>query len=373
MNLREKFSLIRDLAAVKLRAARSSQRTGTLIVRLDRIGDFALYAPFAHCGITPGEKTYFLVNSLWADLCAKLFPQTEVISLDPGRFLRESAYRSQMLEQITSLQIKRLLQPRFYRELLVEEMIAAAAAPEERFQFAVTPLHLHCRLLKLYTSSQASELEFLPHEHELQRNLRFAQKIDPAFAMKNPWRQLPFEVPGALAEKEYICVFPGSGKGPYCCWPAEKWCTLLRRFKSEQILICGTPAEKEAMEFIAAHSSPEKCRVVSDLSLPEFAAVTAHARCVVGNDTGGIHLAAMAGVPSLAISGRGQPGWFLPYPDNALPPGCVRPLVATTPCACENCFWRCNRLKEGICQCIDDISVDQVFGLMEDNNFSALR
>ena len=126
------------------------------------------------------------------------------------------------------------------------------------------------------------------------------------------------------------------------------------------------------MDHIAAHTK-NPCCVVSDLSLTQFAAVTAHARCAVGNDTGGIHLAAMAGVPALAISGRGQPGWFLPYPPRALPPGSVPPIVVTTPCQCENCFWRCQHLRNGICKCIDDITVGQVLEVMEENNFSALR
>ena len=277
-----------------------------------------------------------------------------------------------MLKQIAALKVRRVLQPRFYREVLVEEIISAAAAPKECVRFAATPLHLQYKLLKYYSSSQAVELEYIQGEHELERNFRFARKCDPRFTMKNPWLDFSEQPPENFKSKEYICIFPGSGKGPGCCWQAEKWSSLLNNLPDSRFLICGTPAEKEMMDFIAGDSAAD-CRVVSHLTLTQFAALTAHARCVIGNDTGGIHLAAMSGVPAAAISGRGQPGWFLPYPEKALPPGCTPPLTVTTPCQCENCFWRCRHLSKGICKCIDDISVSQVLDAMEANNFSALR
>ena len=373
MKWHTRLSLLRDLAAVRYFRKSSSEKSGTLIVRLDRIGDFALYAPFAHSGMYPGEKTYFLVNSLWAELCTALFPECEVIPLDPRTFLQSGSYRAKMLKQIAALKVKRVLQPRFYRELLLEGMITAAATPDECFQFAATPLHLQYPLLKYLASSGAMELEYLPGEHELQRNLRFAQKCVSSFELKNPWLNHPFEVPEKFKTEEYLCVFPGSGKGSYCCWPLERWSALLNSVKIPRILICGTAAEKEFMESIAANVSGKNCSVVHNVSLLEFAGIVSRARCTIGNDTGGIHLSAMSGVPSLAISGRGQPGWFLPYPEISLPPGCVSPLVVTTPCSCENCFWRCTHLHNGICRCIDDISVAQVLETMEENNFSALR
>ena len=372
MKLRDKFFLLRDLAAVKLRHASAAPRSGTLVIRLDRIGDFALYAPFAHAARIPGEKTYFLVNSLWAELCTKLFPEAEIIPLAPQLFLRDRTYRGQMLKQVAALNVKRVLQPRFYRELLIEEMLCAAAAPERCIQFAATPQHLQYSLLKHCSSPRAIELEYIPGEHELERNLRFAKKCDPNFELKNPWLDFSAELPENFTPEKYICIFPGSGKGSYCCWQNEKWSALLDKLKNIPFLICGTPAEKEMMDSIASHTKAQ-CRVLSTLSLTQFAAVTAKASCVIGNDTGGIHLAAVAGVPALAISGRGQPNWFLPYPDKALPPGSLPPVTVTNPCQCENCFWRCQHLTKGICRCIDSISVRQVLEAMEENNFSALR
>ena len=373
MTAKEKFLLLRDLLKVKISFPSSSQRSGTLVVRLDRIGDFALYAPFAAAGQKEGEKTYFLVNELWAELCRKLFPEAKIISLSPGRFMQDALYRNALLKQIAALKVRKVLQSRFYRELFVEEMITLAAAPEETFCFEVTPFHLHAPLLKLFSSRNKIETAYLPGEHELQRNIRFAKKCDPSFRIANPWQNKPFPAPERFRDKEYVCVFPGSGKGSYCCWQQEKWSELLSRFPDTLFVLCGTPAEKDQLEQIARTLPEKRCMIAADLSLEEFAGVVSHAQAALGNDTGGIHLAAMSGVPALAISGRGQPGWFLPYPADDLPPGVIAPAVATVPQPCENCFWRCTKLHKGICKCIDEITVSHVLEVLEKSNFSALR
>lgn len=373
MTTKEKCLLLRDLLKVKFTPRSSGQRSGTLIVRLDRIGDFVLYAPFAAGGIKKDEKTYFLVNELWASLCRKLFPEAVVLPLSPGRFLQDAVYRNEILKQIAALKVRRVFQSRFYRELFVEEMITLAAAPEESYCFEVTSFHLHAPLLKLFSFRRKVETAYLPDEHELQRNERFAKGLTSSFQMNNPWQKKPFPAPDFFREKEYVCVFPGSGKGSYCCWAPERWSELLSHFPETLFVLCGTPAEKDQLEHIAKNLPEKQCIVAADLSLEEFAGLVSHAAAALGNDTGGIHLAALSGVPSLAVSGRGQPGWFLPYPAVPLPPGTVPPVAATIPQPCENCFWRCSHLQNNVCKCIDEISVSYVLELLEKSNFSALR
>ena len=370
----QKFQLLKDLCLAKMRSLPSGKRSGNLVIRLDRIGDFALFAPYVRAFFSGCEKNYFLVNELWAPLCIKLFPDAEILPLNPGKFLNDSRYRSQMLDAVHSLKVKRVYQPRFYRELFVEELLSMAAAPEETVRFETTSFHLQPKLLKLFSSSRAAEVKYLHGEHELQRNARFAHQCNIQYKAENPWLTGIFSPPEKLRFREYVCVFPGSGKGKKCCWQSEKWGKLLNALDGPFYLITGTPAEREQMECIARMLPAEKRVVAADLSLEEFAGAVSHARCALGNDTGGIHLAAMSGVPALAISGRGQPGWFLPYPEQKhLPPGVVPPVVVSTPCSCENCFWRCPYMNNGTCRCVAEISVDQVLDFIEKSNFSALR
>ncbi len=372
MNIKQKCLLLRDLAAAKYLPAPKVKRSGTLILRLDRIGDFALAAPFLKSVLSQEEKNFLLVNELWAPLCQKLFPEAEVIPLSPGKFLNDPHYRCQMLKDVRALGVRKVLQMRFYRELFVEELLALAAAPEETVRFQTTSFHLQPGLFKLFSLSGAEELPYFPGEHELQRNARFAAHISPEAAVENPWLTKPFQLPERYTSGSYVCIFPGSGKGAMCCWQPEKWGKLLNLLKAPFYLITGTPAEREMIDGILAFLPPGKAEAATDLTLEEFAGVVSHARCALGNDTGGIHLAAMSGVPSLAISGQGQPGWFLPYPSpEFLPPGAVAPLVVTTPCACSDCFWRCRNLSDGRCRCVAEISVEQVQESVEKSNFSA--
>ena len=372
MNFFQKIGLLRDLAAAKAAYRTGKDRSGTLIIRLDRIGDFALFAPFVRSAFSPDEKNYLLVNELWAELCEKLFPEAEVIPLSPRRFLNDRDFRRTMLKKITSLKLRRVIQARFYREVLVEELIALAARSPEQYRFQTTPFHLQPGVLKLFSSPCSDEVPYFPGEHELQRNARFAAGCSGSSKFENPWSDKPFPVPERFRNMKYVCVFPGSGKGKQCCWQIEKWGKLLQSFKAERFLITGTPAEIEMTGAIVKMLPPGKALSVTDLTLPEFAGVVSHAVCALGNDTGGIHLAAMSGVPSVAISGRGQPGWFLPYPAaEFLPPGVVPPLVISESCVCENCFWRCHKLRNGVCACVAELTVEKVQSCLRESSFSA--
>ena len=56
MNFFQKMGLLRDLAAAKAAYRTGKDRSGTLIIRLDRIGDFALFAPFVRSAFSQDEK-----------------------------------------------------------------------------------------------------------------------------------------------------------------------------------------------------------------------------------------------------------------------------------------------------------------------------
>ena len=370
MNLADKISLLGDLVSRRLRPLPRDERSGSLIIRLDRIGDFILFAPFIPAFTAPGERCTMLANALWAECCRKLYPSLQVIPADPHRFLREPRLRRHLLDLVSSLRPERVFQARFYRELLVEELLYAAAGTRKCRRFAATSFHLQPRLLKLLAPAAEAELSFVPGEHELERNARFAEFCTPGFRAENPWTARPF-APAELPAKEYFCVFPGSGKGPSCRWPAEKWGELLRKMDLPHCVITGTPAERGLLETIASFLPGKRVTVLSELTVGEFIGTVSQAKGALGMDTGGIHAAAMSGVPSLVLAGRGQPGWFLPYPDRCPVPGVVPPVVVSCDTPCENCFWRCRDLVGGVCRCIAEITPDQVLEAAGKSSFSA--
>ena len=102
-----------------------------LVVRLDGFGDFSLYLPYALAlrGIyPPGEYRLTLCASAnWCEIAEKLLPFDGFIPLDVRRYMGESSYRNEMNRRFASGGYGVVLQPRFFREPLLEDRIALAA------------------------------------------------------------------------------------------------------------------------------------------------------------------------------------------------------------------------------------------------------
>ena len=91
-------------------------------------------------------------------------------------------------------------------------------------------------------------------------------------------------------------------------WPAADWIVLGRTIAAqglEMVLPWGTEAERMRSETIAA--ALPGARVPDRAPLDEVARLIAGANCVVGVDTGLLHLAAALGVPSVAIFAGSNP------------------------------------------------------------------
>lgn len=91
-------------------------------------------------------------------------------------------------------------------------------------------------------------------------------------------------------------------------WPVANWIALgqlLNEQGVQVVLPWGTDAERARSERIA--KSLTKARVPARTPLDQVARLIASARCVVGVDTGLLHLAAALTVPLVAIFGGSQP------------------------------------------------------------------
>jgi heptosyltransferase-1 len=92
-------------------------------------------------------------------------------------------------------------------------------------------------------------------------------------------------------------------------WPVERWIALgqsLAHGDLSVVLPWGTEAERKRSEKIAA--AVPNARVPAREPLNQVARLVAGARCVIGVDTGLLHLAAALTVPLVAIFAGSQPG-----------------------------------------------------------------
>ena len=340
---------------------RNSDPRNILVVRLDGFGDFALYLPYALALreiYPPGEYRLTLcANANWSEIAEKLLPFDDVISLDVRRYMSDLIYRRDMNSRIASGGYGTVLQPRFFREPLLEDRIALAAGADSGCAFAVGPAHLHVSCGKkleklLYDRLIPSAAE----HHEAVKNRAFSDAL-------GAWRSVPRpELPPPLPEWKrgnYIVILPGSGKGARAAWPPERWCAALAGAE----LRCAVAGSADEAPFVSGAAESLGARAVplaGKLSAWEFARLLANARFIVGNDTGGIHFAAWCGVPALAVTGGGHPGWYYPYPADAMPDHVRAPHTVCAEMPCFGCSWRCTRCGTGTFPCIDAVTTGAV-------------
>jgi ADP-heptose:LPS heptosyltransferase len=115
-----------------------------------------------------------------------------------------------------------------------------------------------------------------------------------------------------------IVVHPGSG-GLRKIWPLKNWWALFR-FLVEQyrfpVYLTLGPADERLKSF-AREAEKLDVTVLDGFSLPRLAAFLAESQLFIGSDSGVSHLAALMGIPTLAIFGPTDPGIWAPRGSNA--------------------------------------------------------
>jgi heptosyltransferase-1 len=108
--------------------------------------------------------------------------------------------------------------------------------------------------------------------------------------------------PPAWAPPDRYAVFLHAASRESKRWPDERWIALGEAAAEsglQVVLPGGTPAEREASARLAQRMP--RALAAKAMGLGEAAALLAHARCVVGVDTGLTHLAAALGVPTVGL------------------------------------------------------------------------
>jgi heptosyltransferase I len=127
----------------------------------------------------------------------------------------------------------------------------------------------------------------------------------------------------------YVVLSPGGGWRSKC-WPAERFGELCRKIRDDLNVRCAInygPGEENlaaAVKSASGNSEP----VLYDGELGQLMALLQGAQCIVGGDTGPLHLAVALGTKAVAIFGPTNPNRNGPYPPQ---PFVLRdPLANTT-------------------------------------------
>ena len=149
--------------------------------------------------------------------------------------------------------------------------------------------------------------------------------------------------------ESYIVLSPGGGWRSKC-WPAERFgalCQKIRRHLNLRCVINYGPGEESlanAVKSLSGDAQP----AIYDGKLGQLMALLQGAQCIVGGDTGPLHLAIALGAKAVAIFGPTNPARNGPYPPQ--------PIVLRDPGASTT-----HDRDEQTSPSLLKISVDQVF------------
>lgn len=163
-------------------------------------------------------------------------------------------------------------------------------------------------------------------EHE---GLRLLRIVDPA-ATSDALRDFRLAVPdaeqarsrgllvdlGVAPDQLLVGVAPGSGRSS-TTWPAERFAAvgtaLLRQFRNVVLLAIGGSSEQRLCAELCATWGPRSHNLAGRLSVFGSASMLSRCTTFIGNDSGPTHLAALVGIPCVAIfSARNAPGQWEP-------------------------------------------------------------
>lgn len=223
------------------------------------------------------------------------------------------------------------------------------------------------RLYSLLFNKRIYEHRKDAKKHELEYNLSLLDAVGiPLQKVEPPWIIVGEELVrnvkqrlenfGINSSAKIVIMHPGSG-GSSRDWHIEKFVELGKKIsaiRDVKIVITGGLNEHQLVENLKRAIGGNVVGIAGEFSLLEYAALAKSAELFISNSTGTIHIAAAVGTNVIGfypqITALSQERWG-PYTEKKK---VFKPLGKPADC---------NKCKKGKirCECMDTISVDEVF------------
>ena len=168
-----------------------------------------------------------------------------------------------------------------------------------------------------------------------------------------------------------VAVVPGGGaswggRAERKRWPAAKYAQLIDKMVAElgvTVILFGDAKEKGLAQAIAALAAAPIYSAVGQTSILQMAALLKYCSFAVVNDGGPLHVAVASGVRTISIFGPVDPRVYGPYPRSGH--RVVTKGLACQPCYQRFCVAQCDHLN-----CLQDLSVQDVYRKVESDEHS---
>jgi len=197
-------------------------------------------------------------------------------------------------------------------------------------------------------------------QHALQKNLFFCDHLnvkvaDEDFNMDirsdNTELQSFFQEHGIASDSKIIYANPAT-RWQTKLWPIEHWAKLADRFSAQGIVLIfgGSSHDKAYIKSITQLMDIQPIIAAGRFTLPQSVTLIQHSTIYVGVDSGPMHIAALSGIPVVAMFGPTHPSRVGPY-------GVEHYIARTEDLDCLECRKRtCSHLS-----CMKGITVEKVY------------
>lgn len=340
------------ISAVNIRLGSPMERERVTVLHVGGLGDLILAQPLITALRQKFRHVTLICRKPVAPV-AQLFPEPpdEVVALEFNPYL-EAIPTPQLLERLEalrSLETPNVLISAELRPTWLSWFLAALLDVDNGFISAAAPIPhgLLTALLERFSLEPRPLAAASPatYSHERERYAALAAMFH--LELESPRWFKPDRSPNAPTGDYLVCFPGGAAQQRVKTWGPARFREVLQSL-TLPVVVAGDQADQADLRA----SAPPGAQVFigSPQSLSELAALTAHARAYLANDTGPSHLAQAYGVPGLTIFGGGG-GWpvYSPWGPGSL--GVVQPLD------CFGCDWACAFDQP---YCLSEIGVDPV-------------
>jgi heptosyltransferase-1 len=320
-----------------------------LVVRLGSLGDIVHTFPAiaALRESSPGTEIVWLTHPRWVELVASSSLASEIWRVES----RDLGSVRQVIEKIRAVHWDAAID---YQGLWKAAFLPFLGGVRKRIGFSSATIR-EMGVPILYTDRVVCKTTHIADQNgELSLRAGSRQGVAPFSLRVRPKDEdrVRFDLRQAGLDR-YIVLSPGGGWRAKC-WPAERFGALCQRIRVELALGCVInygPGEESLAEEVR-HASGDANPTVYDGEMGPLMALLRGAACIVGGDTGPLHLAVALGTHAVALFGPTDPARNGPYPPKE--------IVLRSPAAATT-YGRSNVTDPSLL----DLSVDAVFSAVK--------